>query len=712
MKSDLEAILRPRSVAIVGASNDETKRGFQAIRTLQEDRFPGAIYPVNPRRAEILGLQVYPRVSAIPGPVDLALIVTPAPTVPEVLEDCGRKGVRGAVVIAGGFAETGREGRALEAEIVERAHRHGIRLVGPNTSGLFNLPHRLNLVGARNVRPGRLALLCQSGNMALAVMVEASTRGRLGFSAYVGVGNEADIRWDEYLRYFREDADTDLVLMYVEGFKDGRAFLRAARETVRQKPVLLLKGGRSEVGQRSAGSHTGALAGSTVVAEAALRQAGVITVRRSDELLPAAEALAGLPAMRGNRVAVLADGGGHATLAADALSAGGLDVPELSAETQRKLRSILPAAATVNNPVDVAGATDADPGLFAACAAHCLADPGVDALLMVGLFGGYRIRFAEALGPIEDATAHRLGALVKETGLPLVVQSCYAGLKPEAHEILRQHGVPVHESLEIAAAAISVLARRGADLERVEARGDFVLPETPPETPAEIAEALRLGRHRLLEHEVRLLLRRHGVAVADFVLAPSADAAVATASAFGTPVAMKVVSPDILHKSEAGGVRLNVSGEDAVRAAFAGILDGAHRWRPDAEIRGVLVSPMMPAGQEVIVGAVRDRQFGPVVMFGLGGVMVEALRDVAFRVAPLAEQDARDMLDEVRGSAVLDGFRGGPPVDRSSLVRLLLRVSDLVATCPLVGELDLNPVLAYPDGLSVVDARLVLETRP
>ncbi|MBI2528072.1 MAG: acetate--CoA ligase family protein [Candidatus Rokubacteria bacterium] len=712
MKSDLEAILRPRSVAIVGASNDETKRGFQAIRTLQEDRFPGAIYPVNPRGAEILGLQVYPRVSAIPGPVDLALIVTPALTVPEVLEDCGRKGVRGAVVIAVGFAETGREGRALEAEIVERAHRHGIRLVGPNTSGLFNLPHRLNLVGVRNVRPGRLALLCQSGNMALAVMVEASATSRLGFSAYVGVGNEADIRWDEYLRYFREDADTDLVLMYVEGFKDGRAFLRAARETVRRKPVLLLKGGRSEVGQRSASSHTGALAGSAVVAQAALRQAGVISVRRSDELLPAAEALTTLPPMRGNRVAVLADGGGHATLAADALSADGLEVPELSAETQQKLRSILHAAATVNNPVDVAGATDADPGLFAACAAHCLADPGVDALLIVGLFGGYRIRFAEALGPIEDATALRLGALVKETGLPLVVQSCYAGLKPEAHEILRQHGVPVHESLEIAAASISVLARRGADLERVEARGDFALPETPPETPAEVAEALRLGRDRLLEHEVRLLLRRHGVAVADFVLAPSADVAVAAAAAFGTPVAMKIVSPDILHKSEAGGVRLNVSGEDAIRAAFAGILAGARRWRPDAEIRGVLVSPMMPAGQEVIVGAVRDRQFGPVVMFGLGGVMVEALRDVAFRVAPLAEQDARDMLDEVRGSAVLGGFRGGPPVDRSSLVQLLLRVSDLVATCPHVGELDLNPVLAYPDGLSVVDARLVLTTRP
>lgn len=707
MEDDLYFILRPRSVAIVGASRDESKRGYQAIRTLQEGGFPGAIYPVHPRETEILGLKTYPSVVAIEGPVDLALIVTPAPTVPAILEECARNGVKGAVIIAAGFGESGPEGLALERQMVQVARTHGIRLIGPNTSGLLNLPHRLNLVGLRGVRPGRMALLCQSGNMALSLFTEAATKSRLGFSCYVGVGNEADIRYHEYLRYFREDPDTDLILMYVEGFKDGRAFLREASETIRRKPIVMLKAGRSEAGRRSIGSHTGAMAGSAVVAEAAFRQAGIVSVRRLDELLPAAEALAMLPPMRQKRAVVLADGGGHATVAADALAAHGFEIPELDAETQRLLGKILPDRAAVRNPVDVAGATDSDPALFAECAHLCLADPNVDGMLMVGLFGGYGIRFAEKLGPIESATARRLGTLVNETGKPMVVQSCYAGFQSEALEILRQSGVPVYESLEISAACLRALGDYGHHLQRAEERTDFALPPNVL-LPPEVREALSAGRSNLLEHEARHLLRDYQLPVAEFVLASDPEAAVFAAREFNSPVAMKIVSPDILHKTEAGGVRLNVAGETEVRKAFAEILENASRYKAGADLRGVLVSPMMPKGLEVIVGVTHDEQFGPVIMFGLGGIMVDVLKDVAFRVLPLTERDARDMLAEIKATPILDGVRGAPPADREALARLLLRVSDLVLECPQIRELDLNPVFVYPEGVSVVDARILL----
>ncbi len=707
MEDDLHCILHPRSVAIVGASRDESKRGHQAIRALQKGGFAGAIYPVHPRETKIRGLKTYPKVSAIEGPVDLALIATPAPTVPAILEDCGRKGVKGAVVIAAGFGESGAEGLALESQMVQVARACGIRLIGPNTSGLLNIPHRLNLVGLREVHHGRIGLLCQSGNMALSLFAEAVTKSRLGFSCYIGVGNEADIRYHEYIRYFREDPNTDLILMYVEGFQDGRAFLREACAMVHRKPIVLLKAGRSEAGQRSIGSHTGALAGRAVVAEAAFKQAGIVSVRRLDELLPAAETLAMLPPMRRRRAVVLADGGGHATVAADALTAHGFELHELDAETQQLLHKILPDRAAVRNPVDVAGATDSDPALFAECAHVCLADPNVDGMLMVGLFGGYGIRFAEELGPIESATAGRLGTLVKETGKPMVVQSCYAGFKTEALNILRQHNVPVYESLEIAATCLKALGDYGDHLQWAEEKTDFVLPSKTL-MPPEVGEALSAGRNSLLEHEARHLLRDYQLPVADFILATDVDAAVSAAREFSRPVAMKIVSPEILHKTEAGGVRLNVDGEADVRRAFAEILENARRYKAGADVRGILVSPMMPKGLEIIVGVTHDDQFGPVIMFGLGGIMVDVLKDVAFRVLPLTEHDARGMLADIKATPILDGVRGTPPVDREALTRLLLRVSSLVVECPQIRELDLNPVFAYSDGVSVVDVRILL----
>jgi len=383
----LEKILDAESVAIVGASKTETKRGFQAIRTLLDEKFQGKIYPVNPKEKSVLGIKCYKTVSDVEGSVDIALITTPAKTIPGILEDCGKKEVKGVVVIAGGFGELGKEGRKLEDETVAVARKHHIRLIGPNTSGMMNLKNNLNLVGLPDVPKGDIALLTQSGNMALTLIVEASLKSRKGFSYYVGVGNEADIKFHEYLDFFRKDPDTRAILMYVEGMRQGREFLQQAYKTTLEKPIILLKSGRTAIGKRSAGSHTGALAGISEVAKGAFERAGIIVIENSDELFPVAETLSSLPPIKNHSVAILADGGGHATIAGDILTDLGVKTPELSDKTQAKLKRILPFAASVLNPVDVAGGADADPAVFAECAEIILKDRSVGGLLGVGLLG-------------------------------------------------------------------------------------------------------------------------------------------------------------------------------------------------------------------------------------------------------------------------------------------------------------------------------------
>ncbi|MDP7110635.1 MAG: CoA-binding protein, partial [Myxococcota bacterium] len=446
----LRRVLDPRSVAVIGASRVETKRGYQSIRTLTEDAYAGAIYPVNPREESVLGLRCYPDLAAIDGPVDLALITTPARTIPAILEQCADKGVAGAVIIAGGFGEMGPEGKALEKQLSEVATRRGIRVIGPNTSGMINVNAQLNLVGMPDVPRGEVALLSQSGNMALALVTEAARTGLQGFSCYVGVGNEAGIRFHEYLEYFRDDPRTRAVAMYVEGMHDGRSFLEVAQATTPHKPVVMLKSGRSERGRSSAGSHSGALAGSAEVARSALRRTGVVLVDEADKLFPCAEALASLPPLTNNRIAILADGGGHATIAADALTDMGVEIPALGDDTQARLRSILPPAAAVANPIDVAGATDADPTVFADVARILLEDEQVGGLLMVGLFGGYGIRFAAALAEDEQRAARELGALLASSGKPIVVHSMYDLDRPPSLAALRAGGIPVHGSVEVA----------------------------------------------------------------------------------------------------------------------------------------------------------------------------------------------------------------------------------------------------------------------
>ncbi len=714
MKDDikLHKLFDARSVAVVGASRDEKKRGFQAIKTLLEGKYEGEIYPVNPKEDRVLGLHCYSSLEEIEEPVDLVLITTPAKTIPGILEQCGKKGVSGAVIIAGGFGELGADGKKLQDQMVQVANDQGVRLVGPNTSGMISVHSNMNLVGLSHIPRGDIALISQSGNMALALITEAELKSQKGFSYYVGVGNEADLKFHEYLQFFTQDPKTRAIIMYVEGMSDGRKFLQQAYKTTVEKPIVLLKSGRSAKGAKSAGSHTGALAGLSEVARIAFRRAGITNIENSDELFPVAEALANLPPIRNNKVAVLADGGGHATIATDLLTDLGVEIPHLKKSTREELEKVLSPNASLVNPIDVAGSTDADPSVFAECARILLDDDNIGGLLVVGLFGGYGIRFAEKLKFMEEDAAHQLGKLVKKSGKPILVHSLYTFAHPHSLDLLRYYNIPVHDSVDIACKCISSLSEYGQFLDSHHRRHSFVFNwghKANDEATVMINGAYGEGRNSLLEHEAKQLLHLHNAPVQQDLVATSGEEAARLGKDIDGPVVLKIVSPDILHKSEAGGVRLGITSVKEARAAYSEIMKSAKAYKPDADIRGCLVSPMAPGGMEVIIGTKIDQQFGPVIMFGIGGIFVEVLKDVVFRVLPITKRAARRMISEIKSYPILKGFRGKPPVDQNALVELLMTVSEIIEAYPQIHEIDLNPVIVRDNGLSIVDARIILK---
>lgn len=712
----LDRVFNARSVAVVGASKDEKKRGYQAIKTLLDGRYEGDIYPVHPSEERVLGLKCYPRLSDIDGPVDLALITTPAHTIPGIIEECGKKKVAGAVIIAGGFGELGGEGKKLQTRIVRIAREAGVRMVGPNTSGMISVHNNMNLVGLSDIPRGDIALISQSGNMALALITEARIKSQKGFSYYFGVGNEADLKFHEYLEFLTADDRTRAIVMYVEGMTDGRKFLQQAYETTAKKPIILLKSGRSIKGAKSAGSHTGALAGISEVARTAFRRAGITVVENSDELFPVTEALASLPPLRNNKVAILADGGGHATIAADILTEYGVEIPRLKKRTREKLAEVLSPNASLVNPIDVAGSTDSDPSVFAECARILLDDEQIGGLLLVGLFGGYGIRFADRLKFMEEDAAHQLGKLVKRTGKPVVVHSLYNFARPHSLDLLRYYNVPVHDSIDIACKCFSALGEYGQFLDSRHKRHNFVFNwghKANDEAKEIIEGAYADGRSSLLEHEAKRVLRLHDAPVSDDRLATSGEKAARLGYDIDRPVAMKIVSPDILHKSEAGGVKLGITSPKEAREAYKLIIKNARKYKPNADIRGCLISPMAESGVDVIIGTKIDQQFGPVIMFGIGGIFVEVLKDVVFRVLPLSREAARRMISEIRSAPIFNGFRGKPPIDQNAIVELLMIVSEIIEAYPEIREIDLNPVIVRQQGLSIVDARIILkESRP
>lgn len=710
-KTDLQ-FLAPKSIAIIGASNKPEKRGYQAITQLQADGFnQHKIYPINPKAPDILGIKAYPSVMDVPDPIDIALVCTPAHSLPSVIADCGRKGIKGAVILAAGMSEMGEEGFILEQNMLAAAKEWNVRLVGPNTNGVFNLHCDLNMVGVSDAEKGEIGILSQSGNVMLAFVAEAKRKGGVGFSTYVGVGNQSDIRLSEYLEYFGDDNDTAVPAVYIEGFKegDGRRFLDVARDVVQKKPVVVYKSGRTVAGQVSASSHTGSLAGSYQLTRDVLRQAGVTVVSESDKVLSVAETLGKLPLPKGNRVAILCDSGGHGTITTDALIEAGLQLAPLSAATIAKLKACLPPAAALNNPIDVAGATDEDTGAFADCTEILLQDSNVDVLMIVGMVGAYSVRFSATLLDNEMETSRRIIELTDKYAKPVIVQSVYYPLKPKPLLLLRDHGIPVFIWAEAAIRSGKELVDYAQARRRLAEAAPY-----PSNTPLAAGSAIfdtayAQGRTALFESEAKQLLRSYGLAIPEEVVVRcEADLDNLPVQIADDSLAMKVVSKDILHKTDAGGVKLNVNGAQQRLTAYREIIANSQQYKADADIEGVLLAPMLKPGVEVILGVTQDPTFGPVMMFGLGGVFVEVLKDVVFRSIPLAEADAREMIEQIRAVEILNGVRGAKPVDREALVSLILKLSDLVWKHPEIAELDLNPVIANDTGCAIADARIIL----
>ncbi|MCP4722395.1 MAG: acetate--CoA ligase family protein, partial [Desulfobacteraceae bacterium] len=549
-------------------------------------------------------------------------------------------------------------------------------------------------------------------NMALTLITEATIRKHEGFTYYVGVGNESDIKFHEYLEFFRNDPDTKVILMYVEGMSEGRKFLQEAYKTSIKKPIVLLKSGRSATGKRSAGSHTGSLAGVSEVAKAAYGRAGIIVIENSDELFPVAETLSSQPPIKNNSIAILADGGGHATIAADLLSDYGINMPQLADKTQEKLRAILPEAASLVNPVDVAGGTDADPSLFADCVKIIIQDPNIGGILVVGLFGGYGIRFEKSLAIGEEAAAHRFGAMVKKRKKPIIVHSLYSSHESRALDLLRHYDIPVHDSLDISCKCVASLCKYGNYLKSYHAKTSFVFNwknKAKKEGDSIIENARKEGRHVLLEHEAKKLIKLHGAQTSVGQVAGTEDEAWEIAKKTKGTCVLKIVSPDILHKSDAKGVKLNLGSEKEIKNGFKQIIKNARSYNPEADIRGVLVAPMAQQGLEIIIGTKTDELFGPVIMYGLGGIMVEIMKDVTFWVLPVSPASCRKMIEETRSSIILDGVRGQKGYDKKSLRKLLSICSELIESYPDIEEMDLNPVILYEQGIDVVDARIILK---
>ena len=709
MSNSLSTFLDARAIAVIGASNDPAKRGCQAIRLLLKDGYEGEIYPINPKAPDIQGLKAYPSVLDVDGPIDLAFVCTPAKMLPVILKDCGAKGITGAVVLAAGFAETGEEGAKLAEESLKAAQENNVRIIGPNTNGVFNLHNKMNLVGVRDVEPGNIGIVSQSGNMSLAFIMEALRRGGMGFSTYIGVGNQLDVRFHEYLEYFGNDENTDVPIFYIEGFKNGGKFLETCREVVKKKPVVIYKSGRTQAGQSAAASHTGSLAGSFELTRDLLHQAGATVIEASDKVLSVAEGLSKMPLAKGNRVAILADGGGHATITTDTLVEQGLDVANLSEDTIRKLSDVLPPAAALNNPVDVAGGTDDNPAAFADCADILLSDENVDILMIVGMYGGYAVRFNEALFDAEIETSKRIADIAEKHGKPIAVQSVYATTLPEPLKVLRTAGVPLFIWAENAVRCVTEAVRYAQARERILSSPRIEPGPLANEAKTLVDTVISEGRDSLYEYEAKDLLKAYGVKVPESVVLRSEDhISDLSAEMKNTPLALKIISEDILHKSDAGCVKLKVTGETALQSTYNEIIGNAKTYNPDARIDGVLAAPMARPGVEVIIGVVHDPIFGPVMMFGLGGIFVEVLKDVVFRALPMSRADAKEMIEEIKSAKILDGVRGALPVDKEALVDLIMKVSTLALSHPEISEIDLNPVIVRHDGYDVVDARMIL----
>ncbi|NLI73605.1 MAG: CoA-binding protein [Euryarchaeota archaeon] len=694
----MKSLFEPESIAVVGASTDSRKIGHIVLNNLIQSKFRGKLYPINPRAEEILGLPVYTSLTAIPGKVDQAIVCVPNTLVPSVMEEAGIKGVSSVVVITAGFKELGKEGAILENKVGVIAKKYGMRVLGPNCMGMMNTTHCMNGTFT-NIQPvsGSVAIASQSGAVCSSLL-DWSTATGVGFSTFISVGNKVDVDEADLLEYLKDDPNTNVIGMYIEGADRGRELMHQARETSKKKPLIILKSGRTSSGSKAASSHTGALSGSDQVYDAAFRQASAIRVKTTDELFDLLQVFSYMPLPKGDGLAIVTNAGGHGVMAADACSDHGLALASFEKETIDKLKDHLPEAANCYNPVDVLGDASADRYEFAIKAV--MEDPNVSCVAVL-------------LAPLDtvdiSAVAENLASFAGNVDKP-VVGAFVGGTKTnEGIRMLQEANIPCYDSPDRAIRALGAMVRYRNMRNGTEDDSPVIIEGDKEKVRKLIDTVKSSGRTNLSESEGKEILSAYGIAIPEEVTCTTADEAAAAAVRIGLPVVMKIDSPDIAHKSDVGGVRVGVASKDDVKSEFELMMSKVASRIPGAQINGVTICQMVK-GKEVLIGMTRDDQFGPVITFGLGGVFVEIMKDVTQSIAPLTESGVDAMIKSIRSYAILTGARGGMAADINSLKDVIFKIAQIALDFPEISELEINPVMVGDEGKGTyaVDALVIL----
>lgn len=717
----LEEFFQPKAIAVIGASRETHKVGHQIFKNLVQPAHRSLgeggsevfnnlykVYPVNPKTTEILGIKTYPAIKEIPENVDLAIIVIPAEFVAQTLIDCGERGTKAVIIITAGFKEIGGEGYKREQEILQIARKYGIRLLGPNCLGLLNPHYFLNASFVSFLpKKGEIAFISQSGALCSAVLDWAKAE-EVGFSKFVSLGNKADLNEIDFLLSLVDDEETKVILAYLEGIDNGREFIRIAKEVTKKKPVIVLKPGKTAGGKKAISSHTGTLAGMEQAYEAAFKQAGVIRAESMEELFDYGLVFAYQPLPKGKRVAIITNAGGPGIMATDQVESLGLQLTFFQEETIEFLKNNLPSQANIYNPVDVLG--DAPAKRYELALEALSKDENVDAIVV--------LLTPQAVSEVEQ-TGEIIVQLAKEANKPIL--ACFMGEAEveKTRKFLNQNKIPNYTYPERAIACVKALVEyknwqeeASASSRLIPLRGTIISQEKKKKIEEIFTRVKEEKRLNLVDLEVKEILSLYGFKFPKGNLAKTAEEAVTLAEEIGYPVALKISSPEILHKTDFGGVRLNLENKDAVRDAYEAMVLRCQRFFPEAEICGCSVQEMVEKGKEVILGLHRDVQFGPLVMFGLGGIYVEVLKDISFRVAPFSLEEAKEMMKEIKGYSLLQGIRGEKGVDIDLLASLIINLSQLALDFKEIMELDINPLFVYPNKEPiVVDAKMTIKTK-
>jgi acetyl coenzyme A synthetase (ADP forming)-like protein len=695
----LDKIFKPKTVAVVGASRNRISIGHQIIHNMLESEFTGIIYPVNPNADSIHSIRCYPSVKAIPGEVDLAIITVPKQLALQAVDECGEKGIKGLIVITAGFKEVGNGGAELEKQLAEKIKLYGMRMIGPNCMGIINTDEavRLNATfSPTQLTKGNIAFISQSGALGVAIL-ENAVALNLGISVFASVGNKTNVSGNDLLEYWRDDKQTRLILMYLESFGNPKKFIEFARRITRIKPIITVKAGRTAAGARAASSHTGALAGADVLVDAMLRQAGVIRVTSIEQLFDLAMAFDKQPNLKGERIAILSNAGGPAIMATDAVVGHGLKLAELAPATKDGLRQALSPDASVSNPVDTTAGGDAV--VYGKALDLLCADPNVDGVLAIFV-------------PPTSLNTREMARVIDQMNKKYPEKTmlcCFMSQDKEGIQYLRTHGIPTYIFPESAAHALSAMNEQRKWLLKEE--GALRTFDVNKEQVKKIIDqAYRENRLYLDQREVFTILKSYGFRLAAYAVVQSEEQAVSFFKSLQKPVVLKIVSSQIVHKSDIGGVQVDVRSEAEVRQAYQKIYKNLKEQNLDAQVEGILMQEMIKGGKEVVVGMSSEKQYGPVLMVGLGGLYVEVLKDVAFNIAPVTDVDAKAMIESLRSYPLLQGVRGEKAVHISTIIEYLQRLSQLVMDFEMIAEIDINPLMVFENEMDckVADARLKL----